>query len=371
MNGIKIKTNKNKVRNKEESIWKKDFKVFKVKLSDKDKQNLYRQLHTLSQAKVDINTILEVIISEKEKDTKEVFSKIQDDLIQGKSLSKSFQSSKLFSDFEIFSIKVGEESGNSEAIYYQLIKVYQRKIKQKNMLINALSYPVLVLFFAIITTIFMLKFIVPIFTDAFKQFGGELPWLTQKIIYLSSIINDNFIVLILLSLSISFLIFRYWTNEKFKVFRYWIILKIPIVGELIKQLSFSQLFSFWKLMFSAKIPMNTAIELLTKTTKLNEVKVALKKCNEDLLKGKTIYNSFKQSKLFNQQTLALIRVGEDTNKLDIMFEKLSESFQEEAEHKIEILGSVIEPILIVLIGSLVGVILIALYMPMFEMSNTI
>lgn len=206
---------------------------FTTGFPDKKKERFYSEISLLLSAGTDIKTALELIVdeTEKEKDRK-LLAGIKDDIINGNSFSEAMQKTGKFTEYEYYSLKVGEESSRVGIVLEDLATFFKRKIDQKRKLSSALSYPIVLLVSAFGMVIFLLKFLVPMFQDIFKSFNKELPSITQMVINMSDIVERYFLIILLLILGISLLIFIQRKKLWFRRISSTIILKLPLVGEL-------------------------------------------------------------------------------------------------------------------------------------------
>jgi type IV pilus assembly protein PilC len=350
----------------------KDIKLFGSAFNDKKKERFYSELCILFSAGVDIRSALELIEEEqtKEKD-RLLFSSIKESIIAGNSLSKALQQTGLFTMYEYYSLQIGEESGRLTEVLTELSIFFTKKIQQKRQLTSALSYPAVVFFASFGAIFFMMKFVVPMFADVFKRFKGELPAFTKLIIRISDAFgNYSLYFIIIFAVLIGFLI-----NQReaiwFRKYGAKIILRTPIMKDMIAKIYLARFCQSMNLLISAKTPLVTAIELVKKMVGFYPIEVSLETVQEDLLKGKPLHLSLSKFKIYNRRMISLIKVAEEVNQLDTMFSRLSKQYSDEVEHQTSILGSLIEPIMIIFLGVLVAVILVAMYLPLFQMSSKV
>ena len=325
----------------------KDIKFLGGGLSDKKKERFYSELNILFSAGVDIRSALELIEEEqvKEKD-KLIYAKIKEAVTNGSSLSKAIEESKLFSSYEFYSLQIGEESGRLPQVLQELAIFYSKKIQQKRQLTSALSYPAIVFFAAFGAVFFMMKFVVPMFTDVFKRFKGELPYLTRLIIKASDVFSNysGYMVLIFVALSI----FLY-TQRNAIWFRSWgakVVLRTPIMKNLIAKIYLARFCQSMNLLMSAKTPLVTAIDLVKKMVGFYPIESSLDTVQEDILKGESLHKSLSKFKIYNRRMISLIKVAEEVKKLDVIFGKLAKQYSDEAEHETEMMSKIIEPLLL-------------------------
>jgi type IV pilus assembly protein PilC len=216
----------------------------------------------------------------------------------------------------------------------------------------------------------MLKFVVPMFGDVFKRFGGKLPWITEKIIAVSNAMENNFwrfVILILLILA--FILFTRKTEKVREVFSK-IVLRTPLIGNLVQKIYLARFCNSMRLLINAKLPLLRAIALIRQMIRYYPIESSLQKVEDDIMNGKTLHESLQQFKVYPSKMIQLVKVGEETNQLDYFFGKISEQYIEEVEYQTSTLSSMMEPLIIIFLGLIVGVILISMYLPLFQMSNS-
>jgi len=279
--------------------------------------------------------------------------------------------SKDFSPYEYYSIQIGEEMGNLTVVFKQISDFYAKKIKQRRQIISALSYPMLILSSSILAVAFMLYFIVPMFSEIFKRFGGELPFITQQIINASQWFEANVLIILFLILALVISIIILKEKLWFKIAMTNLIMKIPLIGRVYIESNLNKFCSSMALLIGAKIPLIRAIQLVKQMIDFYPIKHSLEKIEEDVLQGKSLHDSFSHFPIYDARMLTLIKIGEEVNKTDVFFAKLAENYSESVDHKTQMISTFLEPIIIVLLGLIVGFVLIAMYLPMFQLSGGI
>ncbi len=349
----------------------KDISILGNQLTDKKKERFYSELHILLMAGIDIKTALELVEEDqiKPKD-KQLFSDIKNFVIKGGSISEAIKSSGKFSAYEYYSLQIGEESGRIVQVLQELHGFFSKKIKQTRQIISALSYPIIVLLTAFGAIFFMMRFVVPMFADVFGRFGGNLPYLTKLIIKISNAFSNYSLYSFIIISLIVFLLYSYRTKEWFRKISSGIILKIPFVGELVQKIYLARFCHSMNLLISSKTPMIQSIQLVKKMVGFYPIEYSLSIIESDILKGNSISESLSKFPIYNKRMLSLIRVAEEVNQLDIMFGKLAQQYSDDVEHQTGLIGSMIEPIMIIFLGLMVAVVLIAMYLPMFQLSTS-
>ncbi|KAA9324906.1 type II secretion system F family protein [Adhaeribacter soli] len=344
----------------------------KAALKLKEKESFYSELQVLLLAGIDLKAALELIEGQqKNSKLRLVFREIKENLINGSSLSAALKASGCFSAYESFSIEIGEESGKLPDVLIDIAKFYNRSLKQRRQIIQALSYPVIVIIASIAAVGFMLNVIVPMFADIFKQFGGQLPGPTQFVISVSKLIQGSFLPVFFSILFVS--IYSYFSRKKawFRKYSSNFLSKVPIIGNLINLTYLARLCSALGLLTSSKVPLIQAVQLARQMVDYYPIETSLRQVEEDILFGKTLYESLAAYSIYNSRMLSFIRIGEEANKLDHFFYKLSIQFSEEIEHETSLLSSIMEPAIIIVLGLFVGIILISMYLPLFNLSSHI
>jgi type IV pilus assembly protein PilC len=350
-----------------------DFSFISLKkFSDKQKEDFYREFSTLIKAGVDFNQAL-VILTEQQKSKfiKSVYKSINDEVVKGKSLHEAIKSYKYFSPYEYYSVKIGEDTRRLTEIFDQLQKFYSRKIKMKRQIVSVLAYPAFVLSITFVVLYFMLNFVVPMFASVFQQFGKDLPKITQFVVNISN--NFNTIVFsgvgVVLSILIAHNLFK--KQDRYRDFISRLVLKTPYFGNLIKKIYLARFCQSFSLLLSAKTPLITSLELTEKMISFYPLKSAIRQAKKDILKGESLADSLKKHSFFTPKIISLTAIGEQINELDKMFDGLANQYNEDVDHSTKMLGTILEPLMIVLIGSIVGFIMIAMYSPMFNLSKII
>lgn len=348
----------------------KDISFSKNKLKNRHKEYFFSELSMLLSSSIDLKTSLEIIVEEQTKPAiKELFTIIKNQVIEGASLSKGLKLTENFSEYDYYSIKIGEESGKVNEVLNELSEFYSKSIAQSRKITGALSYPIIVLITAFAAIFFIMRFMVPMFEEIFTRSNNDLPTLTTFIIKISNFFSNNFFtfILLIIILIISDKILK--RNSRYNLVKAQLTLKIPILGKLIKLFYLERFFQSMSLMASSKVNILKSIELGQKMIGFPILENALEIVQQDLIKGKLLNESLKQFSIFNKRTVYLIKVGEEVNQLDKVFKKLNNQHADEFNHNIGILTNLLEPFLIIFVGSFVAIILIAMYLPMFQMGN--
>lgn len=353
------------------ALLNKDISFGSQELSDKKKEALYLELSSLLLAGINLKSSFELVTADQEKEKdKQLFNTIQESVLKGAPFSRALEQTGKFSLYEVYSLQIGEETGKLTEVLEDLAKFYQNKIKQRRKIVSALTYPCVVLSTSLGAVFFMLKFVVPMFGDVFKRFGGQLPWITEKIISVSQAMENNFYGFITLVAILAGLTWYSRKTERYRQFVSGLVLRLPLAGNIVQKIYLARFCNSMRLLINAKLPLLRAIALSRQMIGYYPIETSLQKVEDDILKGQSLHQSLQQFKIYPAKMIQLLKVGEETNQLDYFFAKISEQYIDEVEYKTSTISSMMEPLIIIFLGLIVGVILIAMYLPMFQMSNS-
>lgn len=371
---IKLRNVQKKAKSskKREINWSQifDIELGSKELSDAQKGEFYDELGMLLEAGLDIQSSFNIILREKRKaKVQEFYTSIHDRLMKGMALSEAMNESKRISSMEYYSIKIGEETGRFADVLNDLSNFYSQKIKWRKQIISALSYPVMVMVTAILVIFFMVNFIVPLFEDVFKRFNADLPAITNAVLSFSNWMQSYYGYVLFI---IFFVVGFHMVNKKkiwYKSRSSNLILKIPFVKELVLKARMSRFCHAFAKMVNHQIPILTAIDLCAKMTNFYPLQMALYTICSDVERGSLLSESMEKHPIFDLKLISLTKVGEEINQLGGIYEKLSEQYSDDFQYKISSINNILEPALILIIGGLIALILISMYLPMFQLNN--
>lgn len=357
-----------------QGIWgflNKDIKLFGGALPDKVREGFYLELSTLLEAGVDIRSSLELIMNEQpKKKHKVIFAGIAKEIEMGITLSSALKKKDYFTPYEYHSVQIGEETGKLITVLKELAGFYHKKIKQSQQIIGAMTYPLIVLVVAVGAVSFMMAYVVPMFADVLKRSGGELPVITRMVLNLSDWVKKSAGPGILLLTAVITLGVSQRKKDFFRDGSARLILRIPIVGGIVRKLYLSRLANTLSLLIASKIPIVQAIQLVRKMVRFYPIEKSLGEVEENILTGMPLHKSLGRHSIYPPKMISLIKVGEEVNQLELFFNKISEQYSNEVEYQTSILSKFVEPLIIVVLGVVVGVILIAMYLPLFKLGQS-
>ncbi len=344
----------------------------KSQLSNKQKENFYNQLAVLMKSGMSLSSSFEVLLEESKKNEKKILEELLAKIIDGKDLYQAMENSPTFTPYEVYSVMIGEETADLQMIFQNLAQFYKEKIEQRRQIISALSYPVIILLSAVLVIFFMIQFVIPTFEEVLLRMGGELPQITQIILSFAAFSRAYGFFILLFIIGLFFLdnyVKSKWQSYKF--YRGVFITKIPIVGGALKISAVSQFFSALAMLTKSNVSILRSLEIVQKMIKYPALNISIEKAKLRIEGGDSLFKVLKDFQMFDAVILNYVKVAEESNQLGYYFQLISEKVKSENEQKIKLINAALEPILIFVIGGIVGFILIALYLPIFELSNSL
>ena len=347
------------------------FKKFGFKLNDKRKEFFYMEMYSMLEAGMDLKKALDILINQQKKNEgKKFYEDIRKQLINGSAFWETMRDSRAFTPYEYYCVQIGEESGKLMMVLKEMSIFFSNKLKLKKQLAKSISYPIVIILSSVLAVGFMMTFIVPLFTDMFIRFDGDLPKLTLFFIETSSLIK-HYGAWVFVVFGPMVLLFRKFYKRDYvyqrvqKLYTF-----IPYLGGLIKGIYYARFCSSMSLLLGAKVPLLDSLGLVRKMIGYYPLDQAMLRVERDIIKGSTLHDSFRLHKIFDEKNLAIICVGEEVNRLDLFFDKLHHRYMDEVEVKTHALNTYLEPLIILVLGGVIGLILVAMYLPMFKLSTS-
>ena len=345
--------------------------LFKPKVKAKDVVLFSRQLATMVGAGLPIMRGLGTMIDQVENPAmKDVVTKIRDDIEHGISISQAMAKfPKIFNTLYVSMVAAGETAGNLDQIldrltgYLEAAEELQRKVK------GAMSYPAVIVSAVIVVVIFLMVFVIPTFVDVFQEAGAKLPMMTQITIGMSNWMKNNIGVLVAIIAGIFFFLRWYRSTPAGSLAIDRILLRAPVFGQLIRKQAVARFTRTLSTMIHGGVPILQAMEVVAKTSGNRVVEEVVIKSMESIKEGEKISEPLKQSGVFPPMVIQMISVGEETGKLPEMLVRVADFYDSEVDTAVASLSSMIEPLVIIFMGVIVGFLVISMFMPMFELGQ--
>lgn len=342
------------------------------KITNKEIIELNRVLSLMLIARVPIISAFDLIVKQTQNTKlKNLLKTIEKDLKAGNSLSKSFAKyPDIFSDMYISNLRIGEETGNIADVLTQYTDYQEKFFVLKKKISQASRYPIFILLVSLGVIAFMMFFLIPTFESLFKSVKSNLPPITEALLTISNFLLDNSLTVAIACVIITFSVRAAYKSEYVRInFLDKIIIKLPFVGDLFIKNLLARFSISMSVLLKNGISLLEALKISknisTNSVFRNEITQLIKK----MIRGESMAANIEHSVFFDMTFTRLLAAGEESAELGKVFYLISDYYSNEFDYQLENIMSLAEPILILLIGSIVAVILIAMYLPMFEIIN--
>ncbi len=346
--------------------------LFKPKVKTKDLCIFSRQLATLVTSGIPIVQGLSILQEQLTNPTfKEIITKVKEDIEAGISIADAMKKHpSVFSELYVSMVHAGEVGGILDVILDRLSSYLESAEELKGKIKGAMTYPVVVAIIAVGAAAFMLTGVIPQFANIFKEIGVQLPLPTRIMLALSDFVQKNILYLILVPIG-AFIGFKQALNRipKFRLNFDAFKLKLPVFGDMIRKMSIAKFTRTFGTLVRSGVPIIQSLETVAKTSGNKVIEKAINEAKESIKEGERIADPLKKSNVFPPMVIQMISVGEETGSLDTMLIKISDFYDREVDEAVKALTSMIEPLIIVFMGGVIGSMVLALFLPMFELTS--
>jgi type IV pilus assembly protein PilC len=357
------------IKRESKASMKMEISILPKKVKLKDLAVFARQFATMINAGLSLLRTMNILADQTENPAlKNAIGEMRDDVERGSSLSASMSKHpKIFSGLFVAMVRAGETGGQLDTVLTRIADNYEADYKLRQKVKAAMTYPVVVAGIAVLLVTVMLLFIVPTFAEMFEGLGGELPLPTKILLKLSQAAKWLVPLLVVLGIA-GFVAYKRLrkSNANFRLRADKLKLKIPIFGDLFQKIALSRFSRTLALLLRAGVPVLQALDIVAETTGNEVLTRATHEVKDSVRSGETMAGPLERHGIFPPMVVQMISVGEDTGAIDAMLDKISDFYDQEVESTTESLTSLIEPIMIAVLGGIVGAMIIALYMPMFK-----
>lgn len=338
--------------------------------NDVRKERLFRELALLLRSGVDPRTVLELLqAAQGDQGARDIVSSIRQAIVRGSSLSDAMERTAAFTPYERFSVRMGEESGRLADVFEELANHHADRIAIRGMLRQAFAYPIFVLCITTGVIAFMMNVIIPMFAQVFARSGTELPALTRSVLKMSKILRTYWPWMLTMIAALGFAIGMIKRNKNSLVHLERLVWFVPVLGPIQRKTRLARFCRSMAFLLSSGAPLDRALELSEQMTGSIRLQRALAIVRGEVVKGNTLGRSLARHSEFEPTMVAMIGVAEEVKQLDRMFQRLAERYMADVKQRTAMLGSVLEPAMILIIAVLVGVVLVAMYLPMFKLGT--
>ncbi|WP_045523441.1 type II secretion system F family protein [Neobacillus niacini] len=328
-----------------------------------------RQFATLLKAGVTVVDATAILAVQTEsKGLKKALLAVEQELREGNPYSDSVSKhKKIFDSMFTNMVRAGEISGNIDETLERMAEHYEKQHFTRQKIKSALTYPIVIGIIAIAVVIFLLVAVVPTFVKMFDDLEAELPAITKFVLSASNFVQ-SFWWLLALILILMVVLFTYLKrNKKAKYYFDYILLKIPVFGKMLQKAALARMMRTLSSLFSSSVPILQAMAIVEKVVENDVIAKVINESRNSLEKGRSMAEPMKEHWAFPPLVTQMITIGESTGALDVMLNKIAEFYEKEVETATDQLKSLIEPMMIVFLAGVVGIIVLAIMLPQFEM----
>lgn len=332
-----------------------------------------RQFTTLIESGISAVNALDILKDQAETENfKNIIISILTDLKKGSGLAESLRKyPQAFPLIYINMVDAAEVSGNLPVILQRLSEYLEKMASLRRKVIGSMVYPAIVVTLTIAMTSFLLIKVVPTFSQLYSSLGAQLPLLTQILINISQILKKYFFLVLAAIFICIFLIKKYISTPRGRKKYHLFLLKLPVLGDLFRKISLTRFSRTFATLIKSGVPITSSLDVVAKTSGNKIIEEVIFSAKKSVQEGVPISEHLKENKIFPPLMVRMIAVGERSGKLEYMLSKIAQFYEEQTDAAISALASTLEPILIVFLGVVVGFIVIAMFLPIFNISRVL
>ena len=334
-----------------------------------------RQFATMINAGLPLVQCLDILSKQTEKENfRTTIAQVMRDVEAGTTLAEALgkkEHSKVFDELFVNMVEAGEAGGILDNILQRLATYIEKAEALKRKIKGAMVYPAVVMSVAVLATVFMLIFIIPTFARMFTGFGADLPLPTKIVMGLSTFLRSYWWILLGTVVVGAVAFQRYYITEKGHMQVDKLLLRVPVMGDVIRKGAVARFTRTLSTLISSGVPILNGLEITARTSGNRVIQEAIMSARASIREGETIAAPLRQSTVFPQMVVQMISVGEETGALDDMLGRIADFYDDEVDTAVDSLTSLIEPVMIVFMGGIVGGMVIAMYLPMFKLINVV
>ena len=343
------------------------------KVSKKELAVFTRQFATMIDAGLPLVQCLDILGMQQENDGfKKVILRVKEDVESGSTFADALgKHPRVFDDLFVNLVSAGEVGGILDTILARLAAYIEKAMKLGKQIKSAMVYPSTILAVAVIVTVVLLLYVIPIFGNMFADFGQALPVPTQIVLALSGYTRKYFLVAIMFVVLVVFAIRWYYRQETGRRNIDRLLLRLPILGDLIRKIAVARFARTLATMVASGVPILEGMDIVAKSAGNKIIEEAVMKARTSISEGKTISEPLAQSKVFPIMVTQMVGVGEATGALDAMLTKIADFYDDEVDAAVGALTSLLEPMLMIFLGVVIGGLVIAMYLPIFKLAGVV
>jgi len=361
-----------KIKEKPKDIFE-NIALFQPKVTGKDIVIFTRQLSTMIDAGLPLVQCLQILSKQQDNSTfRKALMEIQTDVESGTTLADSMRKHpKIFDNLYANMIEAGELGGILDTILSRLASFKEKSMALQKKIKGAMTYPVICLAISLLILVVILVFVIPVFVEMFASLDSELPAITQLVVDMSDFVKGNFIYI---GMGVAFCVFifkKIYNTEtgRFKMDAFF--LRAPIVGPLIRKVAVAKFTRTLSTMLQSGVPILEALQVVARTSGNMVIERSVYRVSDAIAEGRPIAEPLEETGVFPNMVVQMINVGESVGALDTMLEKIADFYDDEVDQAVENLTAMIEPLMMVFLGGMIGGLVVAMYLPIFQMAGNI
>ena len=346
---------------------------FRGKISQKELAIFTRQFATMIDAGLPLVQCLDILGMQQENQAfKTVIMKVKEDVESGSTFADALSKHpKVFDELFVNLVAAGEVGGILDTILSRLAAHIEKAMKLAKKIKGAMVYPSTIVAVAVIVTVVLLLYVIPIFGKMFEDFGQALPAPTQFVLGLSAFTRKYFLLVLVAIGGLVFALRWYRSTESGRRNIDALLLKLPVVGSLLQRIAVARFSRTLGTMVSSGVPILESMDIVAKSAGNKVIEEAIVKARMSISEGKTIADPIAEAKVFPVMVTQMVAVGEATGALDTMLNKIADFYDEEVDAAVDALTALLEPMLMVFLGVVIGGLVIAMYLPIFKLAGVV
>lgn len=361
-----------KIKEKPKDIFE-NIALFQPKVTGKDVVIFTRQLSTMIDAGLPLVQCLQILAKQQSNSTfRKVLQEIQTDVETGTTLADAMRKHpKIFDNLYSNMIEAGELGGILDTILSRLAVFKEKSMALKKKIKGAMTYPIICLSISILILVVILVFVIPVFVDMFASMDSTLPVPTLMVVDMSNFVKNNFIYIILVGVLLFYIYKKIYATKKGRLKFDAFFLHAPVAGPLIRKVSVAKFTRTLSTMLQSGVPILDALQVVARTSGNKVIERSVFRVADAIAEGRPIAEPLEETGVFPNMVVQMINVGESVGALDTMLEKIADFYDEEVDQAVENLTAMIEPLMMVFLGGMIGGLVVAMYLPIFQMAGNV
>lgn len=369
-NLIRQKISPDKIKKKPKDLFE-NVALFQPKVTEQDIIIFSRQFSTMIDAGLPLVQCLEILHNQQENSTfKKIIKSIKESVESGETLAEAMKKHpKAFDSLFVNMIAAGEAGGILDVILRRLAAYMEKTARLKRQVKGAMIYPSVTLAIAVLVVVVILVFVIPVFEEMFSQMDKALPTPTLIVVNMSRFTQNNYYYMIGALIIFIFAFKRFYATEKGRGIMDRFFLRIPVIGILIRKVAVSKFTRTMSTLLASGVSILEGLDIVARTAGNKVVEESIYDVRSGISEGRTMAEPLFESGVFPPMVCSMIAVGESTGALDVMLEKIADFYEEEVDQAVENLTALIEPFMLVFLGTTIGGLVVSMYLPIFQMAG--